>query len=136
MTKAEEMSWLWHSRLGHVNFKAMELMSKEKMAYGLPQFVPPTEICRGCLMSKQVRHPFPSKTNFSATKRLELVHGDLCGPISPPTPAGNRYFMLLVDDFTRTMWVYFLKTKDETFESFQKFKSLVEDGPDLRIKTF
>ena len=57
LTKAEENSWLWHSRLGHVNFSALVLMSKEGMAYGLPKFIKPKKICEGCLMSKQARKP-------------------------------------------------------------------------------
>ncbi|KAK1361326.1 hypothetical protein POM88_045800 [Heracleum sosnowskyi] len=100
LTKTEENSWLWHSRLGHVNFAALTLMSKENMAYGLPRIVQLKKVCEGCLMSKQVRKSFPSKSEFSSTTTLELVHGDICGPFTPPTPAGNRYFLLLVDDFS------------------------------------
>ena len=43
---------------------------------------------------------------------LELFHGDLCGPITPATPSGNRYFLLLIDDFSRYMWIALLDTKD------------------------
>lgn len=67
-------------------------------------------------------------------KVLELVHGDIYGPISPPTPSERRYFLLLVDDFSRVMWVYFLTTKDEAFDEFKKFKALVENGSEKRIK--
>jgi hypothetical protein len=52
---------------------------------------------------------------------LELVHGDLCGPISPATPAGNRYFLLLVDDYSRFMWVKLLRTKDEAVDAIRQF---------------
>ena len=128
LTKGEEEAWLWHQRLGHVNFKALHLMSKNQMAHGLPLISQPGEICSGCLMSKQTRKPFRSKSNFTAKTKLELIHLDLCGPLSPPSPAGNRYFMLLVDDYTRMMWVYFLKTKDEALTFFKKFKLLVENG--------
>lgn len=71
------------------------------MAYGIPDFVQPKKTCEGCLMSKQARKAFPNQTIFHANEPLELIHGDICGPISPPTPAGNRYFFLLVDDYTR-----------------------------------
>ena len=76
------------------------------MARGLPNFSQPTEVCNGCLLSKQTRRPFPSQTNFSAKNALELIHEDICGPISPPTPAGNKNFMLLVDDFSRDVGLY------------------------------
>ncbi|GKA84219.1 zinc finger, CCHC-type containing protein [Tanacetum coccineum] len=91
--------------------------------------------CEGCLVGKQTRKTYPSHTSFRANKRLELVHGDLCGPISPPTPTGNRYFMLLVDDYSRVMWVYLLKTKDEALEVFKNFrrKVEVETGEKLKV---
>lgn len=86
LAKSDETSWLWHSRLGHVNFPAMILMSKHKLVKELPTITQPKEICTGCLMSKQTRKPFPSQTSYRAKKAiLELVHGGLCGPISPET---------------------------------------------------
>ncbi|KAL8119266.1 hypothetical protein AgCh_016693 [Apium graveolens] len=53
MSKSEEEMWLWHARLGHVNFHALELMSREKMAHGMPRLCQPSKKCEGCLMSKQ-----------------------------------------------------------------------------------
>ena len=50
---------------------------------------------------------------YRAAKVLELVHADLCGPISPPTPAGKRYFLLMVDDKSRYMWLPLVTAKDE-----------------------
>lgn len=126
LSKAEEKTWLWHARLGHVNFQAMQLMSKNGMAYGVPEFCKPKEVCKGCLLSKQTRKSFPAKTEFVAKGALELIHADLCGPITPATPAGNRYFLLLVDDFSRMMWVFMLKRKTEALDAFKKFKALVE----------
>ena len=136
LTKAEESSWLWHARLGHVNFNALQLMSKEEMATGIPKLVQPRKMCEGCLMSKQTRNPFPSVSTFHAKEILELIHGDICGPISPPTPAGNRYFFLLVDDLSRKMWVYMLKEKKDAFEAFKKFKARVKNETNKSIKTF
>ena len=49
---------------------------------------------------------------------------------------GKRYLLLLVDGYSRLMWVYFLKTKDEAFEAFQKFRGLVDDRTERRIKVF
>lgn len=112
---------LWHCRMGHVNFKTLTLMSPTNMAYGLPRIVQPKEICTGCLMSKQTRKGFPHQIEFHANKALELVYGDLCGPITPCTPGGNRYVFLLIDDYTRVMWAYLLKSKDEAFCAFKKF---------------
>ena len=83
LTKSDETTWLWHTRLGHVNFQSMLLMSRNKMVRGLPDFTQPKEICDGCLMAKQTRHPFPAQREFTAKQQSELIHGDICGPITP-----------------------------------------------------
>jgi hypothetical protein len=55
---------------------------------------------------------FPHATQRRTDDMLQLVHGDLCGPITLATPSGNRYFLLFVDDYNRYMWVPLLGTKD------------------------
>ena len=65
---------------------------------------------------------------------LELIHGDLCGPITPATNGGRWYF-LLVDDCSRYMWLQLLMSKDEVAEAIKKFKARVkaESGKKLRV---
>lgn len=126
LSKTEEASSLWHARHGHVNFQAIQFMCSNKMALGLPPLIHPKKVCNGCLLSKKTRQPFPTQSNFAAKEALQLIHGDLCGPIAPPTPSGNRFFFLLVDDHTRMMWVFALKSKDEAFGAFKRFKTMVE----------
>ncbi|KAG6471153.1 hypothetical protein ZIOFF_072254 [Zingiber officinale] len=70
-----------------------------------------------------------------AKKPLELLHADICGPISPYTLAGNKYFLLIVDDFTRWMWVFILAAKNDAFRAFKKFKFLTENKTEYKIKT-
>jgi len=55
-----------------------------------------------------------------------VVHADICGPMNITSIIGARYFVLFVDDYSRKMWVYFLKLKYKVFNEFQKFKTLVE----------
>ena len=86
----------------------MILLSNDEMAYGLLKLLKPKEIFEGCLMSKQTKKSFPYQTNFSAKYVLELVHGDICSPFTPPTPVGNKYLFLLVDDCSCFIWVYML----------------------------
>lgn len=136
LAKSEEISRLWHTRLGHVNYRSMMLMSKDKMVYGMPDIVQQSGICSGCLTSKQTRKAFPSKATYSTSKVLQLVHGDLCGPISPATAGGNKFFFLLVDDFSRTMWVYLIKSKNDALGIFKKFRAQVEDGAEKKVKVF
>lgn len=132
----EEPTRLWHNQLGHVNLPTLKSMSDKKVVIGLPKIEQSTQLCKGCLEGKQTRNPFPLQSTFKAKARLELVHGDLCGPITPPTSSGNRYFFLLVDDFSRVMWVFLLKTKDETLGVFRKFRMAVENETGERMKIF
>lgn len=94
---------MWHLRLGHVNFKATKLLSDNKMTRGLPKLVQPKKVYTGCLMAKQTRRSFPNQVDYHATKVLELIHADLCRPRTPDTKVHNKYFLLLVDDFSRLM---------------------------------
>lgn len=119
-----------------MNFKALATMSMANMVVGLPKITQPNEVCAGCLLSKQAKKGFPQQTEFHAKKALELIHGDLCGPISQNTSGGNRYIFLIVDDFTRVMWAYLLKNKNDAFDAFKKFRVLVENSPEKRIGTF
>jgi len=63
-----------------------------------------------------------------------LVHVDLCGPISPETVGGNKYFMLLVDDHSRWMQAYMLQSKDQACDVFVKYKAKVENFTGCKVK--
>ncbi|KAI3435142.1 RRM domain-containing protein [Psidium guajava] len=131
----EDPAWLWHARLGHVNFNALRMLAEKDLAVGVPLITHPNKLCQGCLIAKQVRLPFSTAANYRAEEPLELLHVDLCEPISPPTISGNNYFMLIVDDNTRWMWVYMIKTKDQAYVTFKNFKQLVENTSRRRVKT-
>jgi transposase InsO family protein len=130
-----DQSWLWHGRLGHVNFRALKQLSQKELAVGIPTIEHPDEICHGCLSAKQTHNPYPQVAKWRATKTLELIHVDLCGPITPWTVGGNRYFMLLIDDFSRWSYVYMLKSKDQALDAFVKYKAEVENITGNRINT-
>jgi transposase InsO family protein len=122
----DDIAWLWHARFGHQSFEALQKLSKRDMVRGMPTISHVEQMCEACLVGKHRRAPFPSVAKFRATEPLELVHADLCGPISPTTEGGNRYFLLLVDDFSRLMWLYLLKTKDEASTAIRRFKAQAE----------
>lgn len=106
------------------------------MIHGLPEIKVQSEVCSGCLMSKQTRKAFPGQVTYCAKRMLEIIHGDLCGSISPATSARNKYLFLLVDDYTRVMWGYLLKNKDATFEVFKRFRAQVENGKERKVGIF
>ncbi len=135
LSSLDDPAWLWHARLGHVNFQAMKLLVDKEMAGGVLAIVHPNQLCQSCLVTKQARAPFPAAAHFRAEEPLELLHIDLCGPITPSTMSGNRYFFLIVDDYSRWMWVFVLKTKDQSLDAFVKFKPLAENTAGRRVKT-
>ena len=91
-----EEPWIWHAQFGHLSFDALGRL--EKMVRGLPHIKHGGELCDNCLAGKQRRLPFPKVAKYRAKDALELVHGDLCGPITSATNGGRRYFLLLMDD--------------------------------------
>jgi transposase InsO family protein len=74
---------------------------------------------------------FPSQAKRRADGLLDLVHDDLCGPITSVTPGGKKYFLLLVDDRSRFMWVALLATKSDTLAAVKMFTAKVETGRHL-----
>ena len=128
-------AWRWHARLGHQHFDGLRKMARGNLVRGLPHIEHADELCDACLAGKQRRLPFPEKARYRAQKPLELVHGDLCGPITPATPGGRRYILLLVDDYSRFMWVLLLASKDEAERAIVKQQAAaeVECGHKLRV---
>ena len=126
----------WHARLGHIGTELMKLMIQKELVLGIPKINVEKEICESCLCGKQTRASFPQSTSFRGSELLELVHGDLCGPITPSTAARNRYIFVLIDDHSRYMWTILLREKSGAFEKFKSFKAMVEQETKQSYKTF
>ncbi|GJV25710.1 zinc finger, CCHC-type containing protein [Tanacetum coccineum] len=136
LANLENHAWLWHARLGHLNFDSIKQMTQKKLVEGIPSISHKNQVCSACLLGKHSRAPFPNQTNTKSLEPLNLVFGDLCGPISPTTESEKKYMFLLVEDCTRYMRVYFLKSKDEAFETFKEFKLKVENEVGKKLKSF
>jgi len=120
-------------RLGHISKHGM-LLLRDNLARGvdlddndLNSYIP-------CVKGKQYRLPFPKGEAKRATQLLELVHSDVCGPISDPNWHGDRCFVSFTDDFSRKSFIYLMKRKNEVFNLFVSFKELVENRTGLKIK--
>nr|GEV90615.1 retrovirus-related Pol polyprotein from transposon TNT 1-94 [Tanacetum cinerariifolium] len=131
----EDHSWLWHMRYGHLNFGDLKLLSSKGMVKGLDQTYHPNQVCKGCLFGKHARSLFSKEATSRAKKPLQLIHIDLCGPITPSSHGKNHYFILFIDDFPRKTLVYFLKEKSQAFKAFKTFKAMVENNKGLKIKS-
>lgn len=85
-------------------------------------------------MSKHHRLPYQGRFKV-ATERLEMIHSDLSGIITPPSIGGNRYYFKITDSCTSFKFVYLLQSKSQTFSSFVQFKQLIENQTSLKIKS-
>jgi hypothetical protein len=124
--RRDDEAWQWHERFGHLHFKALKRLSAKGMVRGLPSLDHAEQFCDVCVLTKQRRLSFPQQSSFRAKKRLELVHGDLCGPVTPATPEGRRYFLLLIDDLSRYMWVVVLGSKGEAADANRRAQAAAE----------
>lgn len=124
-------------------------MTKQSKATGLPpaNSLPRSPShCSTCCLGKQSRKNVPSQAltgqssapstmpSSRTSTPLELLHSDLCGPMPTKSISGSRYFLTITDDFSRFIWVYFLKTKGKTLSKFKAFKTIIELQTSFRIK--
>lgn len=134
LANVDNQAWLWHARLSHLNFDALDKMTRKGLVEGIPRINHAGQICDACLLGKHIRTPFPHQAKFRSKNPLDLVYGDLCGPISPTTHSGKKLIFLLVDDCTRFMWAYFLTSKDQAFSTFKEFRHKIEMELKLKLK--
>lgn len=111
-------------------------MIQKELVLGIPDINIEREVCGSCLLGKQARQSFPKASTYRASKALELLHGDICGPITPATPTGSRYIFVVIDDHTRYMWTMLLKRKDEAFIKFKRLAAMVEKEMGRKINMF
>ncbi len=77
---------------------------------------------------------FDKKAVHKTRGTMDYIHSDLWGPNRILSKSGARYFMTLIDDYSRMVWVYFLKTKDEAFFTFVKWKTMIEKQTKKKVK--
>lgn len=120
---------LWHARCGHRQIKDIirgiqsgELhipgQSTDSLRDAARNMVP----CKGCGEAKSFRKPFHRNSNgIPASVPYQRLRLDICGPISPATRNGKRYFLVIVDEFTTFSWVFFLRQRSDASVAFTKF---------------
>ncbi|CAH9085646.1 unnamed protein product [Cuscuta epithymum] len=118
---------LWHQRLGHASDGKLHHISS------LKGFQQSSNFCDPCLRAKQTRLPFPTST-IKTTRCFELIHCDIWGGYRSDSLSGARYFLSIVDDFTRGVWVYLMKNKSEVSQFLIKFCNMVYTQFEQRVK--
>nr|GEW67801.1 retrovirus-related Pol polyprotein from transposon TNT 1-94 [Tanacetum cinerariifolium] len=120
-------SWLWHQCLSHLNFATINNLMKNNLVQGLPKMkFEKDHLCSACEQWKIHRKHHKSKTEFASNKPLYLLHMDLCGPMRISSINVKRFVLVVVDDYSRYTWVFFLHSKDEASEIMKSSTTNVE----------
>jgi len=102
----------------------LSLLSKQNLLDGYKNHV--LNFFEHCVFGKHTRVKFNKKAEHKTKDKLDYIHSDLWGSNRVPSNSGGMYCLTLIDDYSRMVWVYFLKTKDEAFPAFVKWKTMVE----------
>ena len=122
---------LWHQRMGHLSYRS--ILRLPQLANGIDVKGPaPESVCRPCMQGRQRRKP--SRIPMSrATKFLEKIHSDLCGPF-PVSQNGMRSYISFKDDATGTYHVYPIKLKSEAFDKIKEHVEWASQETGMQLK--
>ncbi|GJZ08372.1 retrovirus-related pol polyprotein from transposon TNT 1-94 [Tanacetum coccineum] len=123
----DENSTLWHRRLGHANMRLIQSLASKELVRNLPKLKFDQHFCDACKMGKQAHISHKAENIVSTTRCLELLHMDLFGPSAVRSYGGNRYTLVIVDDYSRYTWTRFLKDKTEAFDQFEIFSRKIQN---------
>nr|GEV78791.1 hypothetical protein [Tanacetum cinerariifolium] len=128
LTKATKTkSWLWHRRLSHLIFGAINHLARHGLVRGLPKLkYEKDHLCSACAMGKSKKQSHKPKSKDTNQEKLYLMHMDLCGPMHVASVNGKKYILVIVDDYSRFTWVKFLASKDEAPNFIIKFLKMIQ----------
>ncbi|GJS33956.1 retrovirus-related pol polyprotein from transposon TNT 1-94 [Tanacetum coccineum] len=107
-------SWLWHQRLSHLNFGAINHLERYGLVRGLPKLkFEKYRLCSTCAIGKSKKQSHKPKSKDTNQEKLYLLHMDLCGPMRVTSINRKKSILVIVDDYSRFTWVKFLASKDE-----------------------
>jgi len=129
-TSAVPLGILWHLRLGHLSHDRIQCMNKLYSYISVSDHI----ACDICQISRQRKLPFCISKN-NAHAMFDLVHVDIWGPFSTDFVHGFRYFLTILDDYSRHVWVVMMKTKSEASEKIKSFVYMVENQFEKKVKS-
>ncbi|GKA35963.1 retrovirus-related pol polyprotein from transposon TNT 1-94 [Tanacetum coccineum] len=113
----DENSSLWHKRLGHVNIHLIQSLASKELVKNLPKLKFDQHFCDACKIGKQAHASHKAKNIVSTTRCLELLHMDLFGPSAVRSYEGNRYTLVIVDDYSSKAYIILNKHTRKVKES-------------------
>ena len=128
---------LWHRRFCHLGMTNLRKLVTKELVRGIEcDITKDSFLCNSCCDGKNHKVPFPVSESKSKHKVLDLIHSDVCGKLNPGSLGGGYYFVTFIDDASRYTWVYILKNKSDVFDTFKRWKTLVENLYEKKIKVF
>ena len=116
------MGWHWHRRLGHVGMRNLAKLLKDEHILGLTNVhFEKDRICSACQAKKQVGAAHPPKSIMTTKQPLQLIHMDLFRLVIYLSIGGNKCDLVIVDDYSRFTWVFFLHDKCQVQEKAKIF---------------
>ncbi|GKA79820.1 zf-CCHC domain-containing protein, partial [Tanacetum coccineum] len=100
LTTIDENSTLWDRRLGYANMRLIQSLASKDLVRNLPKLKFDQHFCDACKIGKQAHASHKAKNVVSTTRCLELLHMDLFGPSAVRSYGGNRYILVIVDDYS------------------------------------
>ncbi|WVZ52009.1 LOW QUALITY PROTEIN: hypothetical protein U9M48_003105 [Paspalum notatum var. saurae] len=108
--------WKWNRRLGHLSFDLLVRLSSMGLIRGLPKLKAEKDlVCHPCRHGKMVAASHTHASQVMTSYPGELLHMDTVGPARVASVSGKWYVLVVVDDFSRFSWVFFMEFKDEAF---------------------
>nr|GEY16958.1 retrovirus-related Pol polyprotein from transposon TNT 1-94 [Tanacetum cinerariifolium] len=116
-----------HRRSGHANMRLIQSLASKELVRNLPKLKFNQHFCDACKIGKQAHTSHKAKNIVSTTRCLELLHMDLFGPSTVRSYGGNRYTLVIVDEYSGYTWTRFLKDKTEAFDQFEIFSKKIQN---------
>ncbi|GJY03668.1 retrovirus-related pol polyprotein from transposon TNT 1-94 [Tanacetum coccineum] len=113
----DENSTLWHKRLGHANMHLIQSSTSKELVRNLPKLKFDQHFCDACKIGKQAHASHKAKNIVSTTRCLELLHMDLFSPSPIRSYGGNRYTLVIVDDYSSKAYIILNKHTGKVEES-------------------
>ena len=126
---------VWHCHFEHLNHDYVNRLAKKQPVDGMKYSdVSFDKECEACALGKMHKLPSPKQSMNRASKPLELIHTDLCGPMNVDSISSSKYMLTFMDDYSRyTTTVYFITSKSETLS---KFKDITTLGTEKRVRNY
>jgi hypothetical protein len=122
---------LWHQQLGHMSEQGLKVLFDRKFLPSLKALK--LDFCKHCIYGKHNRQRFKIERHTNEGI-LDYIHSDVLGPSPTISYGGLSYFVTFIDDFSRKVWIYMLKSKADVFTVFKQFRALVEKSTSRSIK--